>query len=52
MVYTAQYFQDRILSGLQLAGQNEDGELLWMGTGREWRKIEEDGREDKELLTK
>jgi len=33
---TAGDFLRHVDAGLQLAGQDESGELLWMGTPKEW----------------
>jgi len=35
------HLRNKAKSGLQYAGRDEDGEDLWMGSDREWKKFEE-----------
>jgi hypothetical protein len=45
----AKEITSKIEAGLQLAGQNEDGDLEWMGTAEEWR-LSEDIEDAKDLI--
>lgn len=38
MIYQAHTLQNYFASGLVLAGQNEDGELEFIGTDKQWDK--------------
>ena len=34
----------RIYAGLQMCGQNEDGDMEWLGTYQQWQRVEEEER--------
>jgi hypothetical protein len=39
-ITTAQNLQSHFKSGLQIAGEDTEGNLVWMGTEREWVELD------------
>jgi hypothetical protein len=50
---TAKEMNARMMAGLQMCGQNEDGELEWLGTVQEWQLSEKilDAMEEEHIDT-
>lgn len=38
-IQTAQWYQNHFKAGLQLVGQDSEGELEWIGSKEQWTKL-------------